>query len=179
MSERPSKLSSDGLHAAFVEALDGFIVRHSALSDKPVEVDVGPPVSLRLRVYLYNVTHPPGGRTLGEHKIQLMVPGQGRAERGNFDHSGGRVVLLAGYEPELSVFVLWDAGLYRDFPFSRNVQVKAETVYGAYANGVCAQERRQWHAKEVVVAAYKTRLLDGIQLRAQMSLYRLLDGPRA
>ena len=27
---------------------------------------------------MYNATRPPGGRPLGEHKIQLMVPGKGR-----------------------------------------------------------------------------------------------------
>jgi len=112
---------------------------------------------------------------MGEHKVQLMLPGQQRGQRANFDYSGGYIVVLVGYEPELSVFILWDAGLYRNFPFSRNVQVKAETVYEAYATGLAVQERRLWgHAREVLIAAYGSRLVEALHLRARLSLDRLL-----
>jgi len=42
-----------------------------------------PPLPPKLRVYIYNATYLPGGRTMGEHKIQLIVPAQLRGERAN------------------------------------------------------------------------------------------------
>jgi hypothetical protein len=175
MSPRRPQLPTKTLHEVFVQALEGRVVNHSALNEKPLEVDLHPPLPLHLRIYLYNATHPPGGRTVGEHKVQLMVPGQQRDQRASFDHSGGRFVLVVGYEPELSVFVLWDAGLYNNFPFSRNIQVKAETIYAAYATGIALQKRRLWGSRELVIVAYKTRLLEAIELRAKTTLCRLLE----
>jgi len=91
---------------------------------------------------MYNATYPPGGRTMGEHKIQLIIPGQARGECANFDISGGRIPLLVGYRADLRIFMLWDADLYVDFSYSRNVQVKPETVYEAFAQGIGSEQRR-------------------------------------
>src|SRR5215831_16749425 len=136
MAPRRLQIPTTRLHEVFLGGLDGRALAHTDVNEKPLEVDLAPPLPSHVRVYLYNATHPPGGRTMGEHKVQLIVPGQDRGQRGNFDHSGGRIVLLVGYEPELEVFVFWDAGVHRDFAYSKNVQVKAETVYEAYALGL-------------------------------------------
>lgn len=150
---------------------------HSDPDKKPLELDLAHPLPTRVRAYIYNVTHPPGGRTTGEHKIQLMVPGQARGHRSNFDDSDGRVVLLCGYEHELQVFIFWDAGLYRNFPFSRNVQVKAETVYAAYAGEIARQDRRLWAgARETIVAARCTRLTEALLVRNDLTVKRLTRG---
>ena len=170
------RLDADQLHEAFITPLRDQVVEHSTLDVKPLEVSLKPPLPAYLRVYIYNLTHPPGGRTQGEHKVQITLPNLGRGQRGYLDHSDGRIVLLVGYDAEMSVFVLWDAGLYRDIPFSRNVQVKAETVYGAYATGLAKQERQLWGGvQEVLVAAFSSRLAEAIQLRVDLSLARLLS----
>lgn len=174
MTPLPLQLPTEQLHRVFLDALDGHAMEHTPIDDKPLDVDLAPPLPSRIRAYIYNATHPPGGRTMGEHKVQLIVPGQQRGERGNFDYSGGRIVLLFGYEPELEVFVLWDAGVYRDFSFSRNVQVKAKTIYKAYALGIGLQHRRLRSDREVVIAAHRTRLPDALSLRTRHSLDRLL-----
>ena len=111
---------------------------------------------------------------MGEHKIQLMVPGQGRNERGNFDSSGGRIPLLIGYRADINVFVLWDADLYPNFAFSRNVQVLPETVYVAFAQGLGKQTRKLASGhQEIVIAAEGSRLLDAILQRQKETLKRL------
>jgi hypothetical protein len=179
------RIPTKDLNATFVDALKPLSVQHGALTDKPLLVDIGPPLSLRARLYIYNLTHPPGGRTTGEHKIQLIVPGQAKRTKANFDYSDGRIVILAGYQSELDVFALWDSGLYRDFPHSRNVQVKAETLYAAYANGIATQSRNIWSQKhqredgwsglEEVVAATSPQLSRAVELRRTLSLNRLLQ----
>ena len=119
---------------------------------------------------------PPGGRTVGEHKIQLILPGHTSGSRANFDESGGRYVILCGLESELGVFVLWDAGLYRDIAYSRNVQVSAESIYDAFSGRVVEQTRRlRGVGSEVLVAAPASRLHEALVRRVDLTLERLLE----
>lgn len=156
------------------------VLSHSDWDTKPFEIDLASPLPQRVRVYMYNATRPPGGRPLGEHKVQLIVPGQARDQRGSFDHSDGRIVMLVGYAAEEDVFVLWDAGLYADFAWSRNVQVKAETIISASAGKIATQERhlRPPSGKtvtETVVAVRSRDLMDGFLKRMDMTRERLMN----
>lgn len=168
------------LHRRLVSALGDSIVRfHSSWDEKPFEMDLAPPLPQRVRVYIYNATRPPGGRPLGEHKIQLIVPGQDRDQRGSFDNGDGRIVLLLGYSAEEDVFVLWDAGLYTDFAWSRNVQIKAETIIHATAGRLATQERRLRppggrSVVETVLAVKPRRLAEAIDRRMELTRQRLL-----
>jgi hypothetical protein len=106
------------------------------------------------------------------------MPGQKRTERGSFDDSGDRIVLLAGYAAEEDVFVFWDAGLYPDFAWSRNVQVKAETLVEASTGKIAVQTRHLRPSSgdavaEQLVAAPPSRLSEALQKRAQLTLVRL------
>lgn len=169
------RLSVEGLHQTFLNALDGAVVSHSSVEVKPLEVDLKGLLPPKLRVYLYNATYPPGGRTMGEHKIQLIVPGQARGERGNFDSSDGRIPILAGYRPDIGIFMLWDAELYVDFAYSRNVQVMPETVYEAFAQGIGRQKRHLWtRHDEVVITANARHLGRALLERQRETLKRLL-----
>jgi hypothetical protein len=171
------RLSVEELHRTFLDALSGSVIAHTDLEIKPLEVDLKSPYPPRLRVYMYNATYPPGGRTMGEHKIQLIVPGQERGARGNFDSACGRIPLLVGYRPDLKIFMLWDAELYVDFAYSRNVQVKPETVYEAFAQGIGKQRRALWNQLvEIVITADPPHLGQAILERQHETLKRLLRG---
>lgn len=175
------RLSQAGMHERFVDALGSArVLSHSSFDRRPFELDLQAPLPQRVRVYIFNATRPPGGRPLGEHKVQLIVPGQGRGVRASFDHSDGRIVLLAGYAAEEDVFVLWDAGLYHEFAWSRNVQVKVETIIRASAGKVATQERRlrpsgSPSVTEVLVAARSDRLHLAILRRMELTRSRLVD----
>lgn len=171
------RLTIRGLHERLINALNPYVEAHSDPDKKPLEIDLSHPLPRRCRLYLYNLTSPPGGRTLGEHKIQLIVPGQERGARGNFDFTDGRLVFLVGYGLSEDVFVLWDSGLYPDFAYSMNVQVKAESVFTAHTGKVVYQERCL-HAgpREIVITAPSRMLPEAIQGRAELSLEQLLEG---
>lgn len=178
MDGDPQRLTTEALHERLIEALDGRILDHSDPPGKPLLLDLALPLPPRTRIYLFNCTHPPGGRSLGEHKIQVMLPGQAREQRGNFDDSDGRMVILAGYQAELDVFILWDSGLYRDIPFSRNVQVAPETVYRAVCSEVAEQTRTLRATgfgvvSEVIVAARSQNLAKAMARRQALTLQRL------
>ena len=173
------RMTPSDLHAEFLAALSDLVVEHSDLGVKPLELEMQGSLPLRARVYMYNATRPPGGRPAGEYKIQLIVPNHERGQRGNFDLSDGRTVLLVGYAAEDAVFVLWDAGAYRDFSYSRNVQVKSETILAAFARGIGLQERRLrpgggMMVRETVVAATAEHLAEAIARRVDLSRKRLL-----
>jgi len=170
-----SKCSQEQLHRIFINALGSAVISNSDLSQKPLEIDLNHPLPQRVRLYIYNATHPPGGRTLGEHKIQLIVPGQQRGHRGSFDQTDGRIVLLVGYEFECEVFILWDAGVYPKFTYSRNIQVRAETVYAALAGKIGQQQRLiRGHGVETVLTARGPLLNNAIVQRMELTQRRLL-----
>ena len=128
------------LHNAFLDALDGHVLAHSDLDQKPLDLDLALPLPHRLRLYLYSLVV--GGNTRpGEFKAVLRVPGQHVGEYGAFDHSDGRVAVLAAYHNDLDVFVLWDASLHGRFKHGGNMQVKDAVVTQAAATGY-AQQRR-------------------------------------
>ena len=135
-------LSQTELHRRFLDVLEGTVLWSTNLALKPLDLNLRPPLPGKVRLYLYNITHPQGGRPSSEYKIRLMVRGQRRHDRAGFASESGRFLVLGGYEGELDVFVLWDAGLYSDFAWSRNVQVKAETIIQASAGKLAFQERR-------------------------------------
>jgi hypothetical protein len=174
----PQRLPTEALHQRFIQDLGQSVVNHGDPAEKPLLLDLGLPLPPKIRLYLFNCTHPPGGRSMGEHKIQVRLPGQIRGTRANFDDSDGRMVILAGYQQELDVYIFWDSGLYRDIPDSRNVQVAPETVYRAYGGQIAQQTRNlrctgMGVVSEVIVAAHSRNLVRAIERRQALTLQRL------
>jgi hypothetical protein len=173
---RRTKLEPKELHTLFLSALGDSVISCADVAAKPLELDLTPPLPHRVRLYMFNVTSPPGGRTLGEHKIQLIMPGQSRGLRGNFDFSGGRFVLVVGYESESDVLVFWDADVYESFAYSSNLQVRPETIFEAIGGYLSTQERRIRGSggggtrRETVIAVRPTRIRDAITLRLELAI---------
>ncbi len=151
----PSRLSKAMLQQRLIAAIgrDAVISTRTDAAGELV-VELHSPLPRHVRVYIYNATNPPGGRPTPEHKIQLILPGQRRDERANFDASGVDLVLLCGYVVEHNVFVFWDASLHLNFPHSKNLQVRSENVLDAATAGMLKyQERRLRSGVEVVICA--------------------------
>ncbi len=84
--------------------------------------------------------------------------------------------VLMGYEKGLDVFIIWDAGLYENFSYSRNVQVKANTIHEAFAGKIARQirELRGGHS-EVVLAVSSKKLAEALIERYRLTLKRLVQ----
>lgn len=141
------------LHAKLRAALPRrTTVTSNADEVRPVEAtipDIGP-----TRIYLWTATHvESNSRPVDEFKIQLILPGQVRGERGALDFSGRRMTVLLGYSPDFGVFVAWDAQLHKEFSYSAAVQVKEATLDYARRNGWAVSPPRTVHeGREVRVA---------------------------
>ena len=160
------RLSTTELQDRFVAAVGPTaLIAASTDASGELVVELRPPLPSRVRVYIYNATDPPGGRSTPEHKIQLT--GQRRGERGELDWSGVDFVLLCGYAAEHDVFVFWDAALHIDFAYSKNLQVRTSNVQDAATSGVrVRQNRRLQTGMEVVICAPSQTVIQAIDERA-------------
>lgn len=162
------RLSKAELHKRFVAAV-GPAALVSAGTDSAGELvlELRPPLPNNVRVYIYNATNPPGGRSTSEHKIQLILTGQMKGERADFDWSGVDISLLCGYVPEHDVFVFWDASLHVSFPHSKNLQVRTDNLLSAAASGVLvSQDRSLRTGPEVVICAPRNLVSGAIAERS-------------
>lgn len=155
------------LHSFLIDALNDAMEYHGDILKKPLEIDLLKPYPLRLRVYMYNCTNPSGGRPRDEYKLQLIVPNQQRGERGNFDTSDGRIVLLIAYaqiysEPNEGVFIFFDALVHTDFSYSANLQVKASVINQALSEPISLGYKQ---TGEVIIAAQAAHVLEAIDKR--------------
>ena len=162
----PDRLTTTELQERFVAAVgSAALIAANTDSSGELIVELRPPLPSRVRVYIYNATDPPGGRSTPEHKIQLT--GQRRGERGELDWSGVDLVLLCGYAAEHDVFVFWDAALHIDFAYSKNLQVRSANVEAAADSGVrVRQNRRLQTGMEVVICAPSKTVIEAIDERA-------------
>ena len=160
------------LHREFMGCLGNKVLRHSPVELRPLDLDLAVPLPPKIRVYLYNATQPRGGRS-AEYKIQLRINGQARRERASFDHTGGRIVYLVGYVADLGVYILWDSWMYSDFAYSRNVQVKPDTVNAAFVGQISFQERSLSKGQEIVIASKSTDLNKALLERQNLTMERL------
>ena len=155
-----SLLSKPELHERFLAAIGSGAVVSAATDDAgELVVELHPPLPCRVRVYIYNATDAQGPLRKSEHRIQLILSGQGKGGRANFDRSDVDLVLLCGYALEHDIFVFWDASLHRDFAYSKNLQVRSENVVGAAAAGVTVRQQRDLRTDLETVICVPSRLV--------------------
>ena len=72
MALKKKRYSKKDLNSIFLDGLGSHIAFHSDTTQRPMLVDLSPR-KLRLRVYIWNCTNPPGGRALDEYKFQIIM----------------------------------------------------------------------------------------------------------
>lgn len=159
-------------HKRFVEALGDAVVSYSDVHQRPLEIELSKPFPLKVRVYLFTCSNPPGGRAPNEYKFNLNVPGQ--EGRGNFDTSDNCFILLAAHvadpDPDMDVWVLWDAAMHKNFAMNANVQTKAELIHMARLDKIATLSKNNG---EVVIAARGKYLIDAIVHRNDLTFKKL------
>lgn len=172
------RFSTAILHQTFLDSLAPYVEEHSSIEEKPLMVQLKAPYNLRLKVYLFNCTNPPGARQAGECKSQLILPGQLRGQRGHFDLDPNAVTILAGLASiteliEDAIFVIWELKKHMEFAYSANVQVSLSTLLRAYAEPMFTMKKRgngEW-----VVVSRPSHLAEAIQKRIDLDIDLLLE----
>lgn len=172
------RFSTTTLHQTFLDSLGPYVEKHSSIEEKPLLIQLKAPYNLRLKVYLFNCTNPPGARQAGECKSQLILPGQMRGQRGHFEYDPNAVTILAGLASiteliEDAVFVLWELKKHLEFAYSANIQVSLSTLLRAYSEPLFAMKKRgngEW-----VVVTRPDHLAEAIKKRIDLDIDLLLE----
>lgn len=142
---------------------------------KPFDLRAEAPLPSLLRIYTYKLTTHPSERQRGAYRIQVTLPA---AANRHFDSSDEAFVILAGYEPELSVFALWDADAHDSgdgIPHSKGVQIHEDCLLEAVISGLAQRTRelRSPMIEETVLAARPDHLFEALALRWKLYIERL------
>ena len=172
-----SKFSKRKLHQMFVDDLSDRVEWHSDINNKTLLVDLVHPRK-KLRVYLFNCTCPPGGRALDEYKVQLIIEGQKRGERGRLDNSDDRFVIIAGLaspfsDPEDGVYVMWDPAYHSEFAYSANLQCYLDPMLQALSENVVTCFKKG--NKEQIVVAMRKNLSKAVERRINLDIENALE----
>ena len=164
-----SRLSKKRLNQIFINALGSTVTCVQDPEGNPLLLDINIPYNVQVRVYIYNCTNPPGGRALGEYKIQPMIKGHQNGDKCHFDFSENRIPLVVGYAQILGsvddgVFILWDAYKHDEFSFSANFQVKAQVIVDALSIPIAEGKKTNG---ETILAARSNHLLKAITKRIE------------
>lgn len=166
------------LNTFIIQDLGKRVFWHSDINDKTFLVDLIMP-KRQLRIYVFNCTCPPGGRALDEYKVQLIIEGQKRGERGHLNFSDNRSVLIIGYavpfvDENDGIYVIWDANVHKEFSYSANLQCYLDPMLQALSDNVvtCLKKGN----KEKIVVSQRKYLGDAIERRLDIDTQELLGG---
>lgn len=171
------RLTQRELHSLFLQDLGIFVEDIQDSGKKPLLLRLPYPFNRDLKVYIFNCTAPPGGRSIDEFKVQLILDGQRRGERGKFDTSDGRTILILGYATpflDLSggIWVLFELDKHMEFAYSANIQVYLRQILPALEQKVYVCQK---HNKETLVLAQRQYLLDALRKRFDIDLKIMLE----
>lgn len=166
------RLRIQKLNQLFVASLETSLISNSDISAIPLIVDLNVGYTLKLRVYLRNCTNPPGGRSVDEYKIQVILPNYAPRDRITFDYSDSRWPIIGGYAVlddniDDGVFVFWDTAKHESLAYSSNLQVKAEVLFEAYNNHYSIGTRNNG---EKVIACRPKHLLEALEKRIEITM---------
>lgn len=172
-----TRLSVLQLNQLFADSLGTSYVVKSSLNEKPLLFHKTNRPEVTFKAYIFNCTNPPGGRTLDEFKIQLILPNQKRGARGRFDDSDGSTILIVGYAAYDTVdngaWVIWDTSRHQEFAYSANLQVKMGSLFDTITKRVFSIKKPG--NGEIIVLADKEHLCDAISMRIKIDIDKLLE----
>lgn len=171
------RLTQRELHKLFLHDLGGYAEDIVDNGRKPLYVRLQHPFHREIKAYLFNCTAPPGGRTIDEFKVQLILDGQKRGQRGRFDTSDGRTTMIIGYAAPFvdrysGIWILFELDKHMEFAYSANIQVYLRQILPALEQDVYVCQK---HNKEILVLSQRKYLLNAIARRFDIDLKVMLE----
>lgn len=172
-----NRLTQRELHSLFLQDIGSYGENVVDNGRKPLLLRLSYPFSRDLKVYIFNCTAPPGGRSIDEFKVQLILDGQKRGERGRFDTSDGKTTLIVGYaapfiDVSSGIWVLFELDKHMEFAYSANIQVYLRQILPALEKKVHVCQK---HNNEILVISQRQYLIEALQERFDIDLRMLLE----
>lgn len=146
------------LQERFLKDLGNSVANHTETNLWPLIVSINDPIPMTYALYIYDTSHPTGGRPLKEFKINLYVPGQKRYEYSEFDFSEG-LPLMVSYVEDYDVYIIYDHTKHKRFKWCNNVQSHLELILDACLNNMAFETKKNGEVQIAVTSKY---LLKGI-----------------
>ncbi len=174
MSER---LTQQEMHRLFLQDIGDYAQDVDDTGRKPLCLRLSYPLNRDLKAYIFNCTAPPGGRSIDEYKVQLILDGQRRGSRGRFDTSDCRTTLIIGYATPLcnmddGIWVLFELDKHMEFAYSTNIQVYLRQMLRALETNVYVCQKQN---KEMLVLSQRQYLVEALQKRFDIDLQIILE----
>ena len=171
-----ARFSKEELNGLIIEDLGDRVVWNSGINSKTLLLDLEMP-KRKLKIYVFNCTCPPGGRALDEYKIQMIIEGQSRGERGHINTDDGRIPLIMGYacpfdDDKDGVYIIWDTSFHMEFAYSANLQCYLDPMLQALSEDVVTCYKKG--NREQIVVARREHLTKAIERRIQLDIQNLL-----
>ena len=171
------RLSQSELHKLFLQDVGVYAEDIENYGRKPLNFRLKYPFNRDLKVYIFNCTAPPGGRSIDEFKVQLILDGQKRGDRGQFDTSDGRTTLIVGYATPFvdlggGLWVLFELDKHMEFAYSANIQVYLRQLLPALEKNVYVCQK---HNQEILVISQRQYLLEALKERFAIDLRVMLE----
>lgn len=172
-----TRLTQKELHNFFLHDLGPYAEKIVDSGRKPLSLHMPYPYNRDIKAYIFNCTAPPGGRSIDEFKVQLILDGQKRGERGQFDTTDGRTTLIVGYaapfvDSNSGLWVLFELDKHLEFAYSANIQVYLRQLLPALekTTHIC-----QKHNQEILVISQRQYLLEALHERFRIDLQMMLE----
>lgn len=167
-----SRLTQPELHRLFLQDIGNYGIDIEDTGRKPLKFRLSSPFDRDVKVYIFNCTEPPGGRSIDEFKVQLILDNQKRGQRGKFDDSDGRTILIVGYaypffDKEAGIWILFELDKHRKFAYSANIQIYLKQILKTLEEDVFVHQK---HNKEIVVLSQRQHLVKALQKRFDIDL---------
>ena len=171
-----TRFNKKELNSMIIEDLGNRVVWSSGLNSKTLLLNLERP-KRKLRIYVFNCTCPPGGRSLDEYKIQMIIEGQSRGERGHIITDDGRIPLIMGYacpfdDDKDGVYIIWDTSFHMEFAYSANLQCYLDPMLQALSEDVITCYKKG--NREQIIVARRENLPKAIERRIQLDIQNLL-----
>lgn len=171
-----ARLSKGELNRLIIEDLGDRVAWSSSMNSKTLLLDLERP-KRKLRIYVFNCTCPPGGRALDEYKIQMIIEGQGRGERGRINVGDDRIPLIIGYacpfdDAKDGIYILWDTSFHMEFAYSASLQCYLDPMLQALSEDVVVCNKKG--SREQMVVARRQNLSKAIEQRIRLDIQNLL-----
>lgn len=171
------RLTQKELHSLFLHDLGQYAEGITDNGKKPLYLRMPYPYNRDIKAYIFNCTAPPGGRSIDEFKVQLVLDKQKRGERGRFDASDGRTTLIVGYAAPLvdissGIWVLFETDKHLEFAYSTNIQVYLRQILPALEKPVHVCKKQN---KEILVLSQRQYLTEALTKRFDIDLNVMLE----
>ena len=174
LKKRRIRLEKKDYVELLTQSLDKIIDNYNLVSSNPLNLTLKHPFPERVRIYLYKITPTTKKQGLNAYRIGLSLPGKPN-QSGCFDFSNTDLVMVGGYEPELKVFVFWNAYIHKEFSYYQPLIVKSSLLYSAMVDGFAEITKNTKKKKrEHIIAVTPEYLSKGIEWQYDQHLTDLL-----